>query len=111
MRLIFFVVLAVWQKEFCKLGFKFCLPSDLNADVEKTYTNRKKKQLGYIQGTHYQFHRGDIRDLTGEMIWMLFKILTCSSMDSLVPSEIDAIFGGIDIRIAEEIYYFGNISE
>lgn len=74
-------------------GFQILFASDLNADVEKTYTNRKQ-QLGYIQGTHYQFHRGDIRDLTGEMIWDAIQNLDMFQHGLSCPSEIDAIFGG-----------------
>ena len=72
-------------------GFHILFSSDINSDVQRTYMNRHE-QLGLHQGVNTYFHRGDIRELNGDMI--------CESIRNLeifrgqnIP-EIDAIFGG-----------------
>ncbi|MCM1327053.1 MAG: DNA cytosine methyltransferase [Bacteroidales bacterium] len=72
-------------------GFHILFSSDINSDVQRTYMNRHE-QLGLHQGVNTHFHRGDIRELNGDMI--------CGAIQNLeifrgqdIP-EIDAIFGG-----------------
>lgn len=72
-------------------GFHILFSSDINSDVQKTYMNRHE-QLGLKQGINTYFHRGDIRELNGEMINDAIKKLEIFQ-DKEVP-EIDAIFGG-----------------
>ena len=75
-------------------GFHILFSSDISEDVEKTYTHRHD-QLGLVQGKNTYFHRGDIRELNGDMIWDRIKSLemfNCSN--NTIPKEIDAVFGG-----------------
>ena len=48
-------------------GFHILFSSDINSDVQRTYMNRHE-QLGLHQGVYTNFHRGDIRELNGDMI-------------------------------------------
>ena len=48
-------------------GFHILFSSDINPDVQRTYMNRHE-QLGLHQGVNTYFHRGDIRELTGNLI-------------------------------------------
>lgn len=75
-------------------GFHILFSSDISEDVEKTYVHRHE-QLGLIQGKNTYFHRGDIRELNGEMIRshiQELELFNPLSQDSL-PS-IDVVFGG-----------------
>ncbi len=71
-------------------GMNILFSSDINADVEKTYTNRHH-QLGYKQGEDTYFFRSDIRELTGKII--MEKINSLKNLKKKC-NEIDAIFGG-----------------
>lgn len=72
-------------------GFHILFSSDVNSDVQRTYMNRHQ-QLGLHQGVNTYFHRGDIRDLTGDLIRETIQHLEIFR-DQEIP-EIDAIFGG-----------------
>ena len=72
-------------------GFHILFSSDINSDVQRTYMNRHE-QLGLQQGINTYFHRGDIRELNGEMISEAIRNLEIFRKRA-VP-EIDAIFGG-----------------
>lgn len=72
-------------------GFHILFSSDINSDVQKTYMNRHE-QLGLYQGINTYFHRGDIRELNGEMIHEAIQNLEIFHGED-VP-EIDAVFGG-----------------
>ena len=72
-------------------GFHILFSSDINSDVQRTYMNRHE-QLGLQQGVNTYFHRGDIRELNGDMIREAIQNLEIF-MGEEVP-EIDAIFGG-----------------
>ena len=72
-------------------GFHILFSSDINVDVQKTYMNRHE-QLGLLQGVNTYFHRGDIRELNGDMIGEAISNLEIFRGQD-VP-EIDAIFGG-----------------
>lgn len=72
-------------------GFQILFSSDINVSVEETYVNRHEK-LGLRQGIETYFHRGDIKDLTGEFIHEKLSQLKIFG-GKLVP-HIDAIFGG-----------------
>ena len=75
-------------------GFHILFSSDISEDVEKTYTHRHE-QLGLIQGENTYFHRGDIRELSGEMIRDKISSLEMfKSPEVKIPKKIDAIFGG-----------------
>lgn len=75
-------------------GFHILFSSDISEDVEKTYVHRHE-QLGFIQGKNTYFHRGDIRELSGEMIWSHIKTLEMfNSSTKDVPISIDVVFGG-----------------
>lgn len=71
-------------------GMNILFSSDINADVEKTYTNRHH-QLGYKQGEDTYFFRSDVRELTGKII--MEKINSLKNLKKKC-NEIDAIFGG-----------------
>jgi DNA (cytosine-5-)-methyltransferase len=71
-------------------GMNILFSSDINADVEKTYTNRHH-QLGYKQGADTYFYRSDIRELTGKII--MEKINSLKNIKEKC-SEIDVVFGG-----------------
>lgn len=71
-------------------GMNILFSSDINADVEKTYTNRHR-QLGYIQGEDTYFYRSDIKNLTGKII--MEKINSLKNLKEKC-NEIDVIFGG-----------------
>ncbi|SFS06177.1 DNA cytosine methyltransferase [Anaeromicropila populeti] len=73
-------------------GFHILFSSDINEDVERTYTNRHE-QLGLIQGINTYYHRGDIRELTGQFITDCIENLQMFENENL-PRDIDAIFGG-----------------
>ncbi len=72
-------------------GFHILFSSDINSDVQRTYMNRHE-QLGLRQGVNTHFHRGDIRDLNGDIIRESIRNLEMFR-DQDNP-EIDAIFGG-----------------
>lgn len=72
-------------------GFHILFSSDINADVQRTYMNRHE-QLGLHQGVNTHFHRGDIRELNGEMIRESIQNLEIFRGENI--PEIDAIFGG-----------------
>lgn len=72
-------------------GFHILFSSDINEDVQKTYMNRHE-QLGLIQDVNTHYHRGDIRELNGDMIREAIQNLEMFK-DKEVP-EIDAVFGG-----------------
>lgn len=73
-------------------GFHVLFSSDINEDVQKTYMNRHE-QLGLLQGVNTHYHRGDIRELTGQLIWDEIRNLKMFKEGQL-PEDIDAIFGG-----------------
>lgn len=75
-------------------GFHILFSNDINTDVEKTYINRHK-QLGLLQEYNTYFQRGDIKEITGSIIWERIKELKIfkEGLFSL-PQEIDAVFGG-----------------
>ncbi|WLR46557.1 DNA cytosine methyltransferase [Halobacillus litoralis] len=72
-------------------GFHILFSSDINEDVERTYT-RRHHQLGLEQGVNTYFQRADISELTGENI--LGSIQRLSIFRGRDIPEIDAIFGG-----------------
>lgn len=72
-------------------GFHILFSSDISSDVQRTYMNRHE-QLGLLQGVNTYFHRGDIRELNGDMIDEAISNLEIFRGQD-VP-EIDAIFGG-----------------
>ena len=71
-------------------GMNILFSSDINLDVERTYTNRHH-QLGYKQGEDTYFYRSDIRELNGEII--MNKINSLKNLEEKCK-EIDVIFGG-----------------
>ena len=72
-------------------GFQILFSSDINETVQKTYMNRHE-QLGLKQGINTYYHRGDIKDLTGDFI--LEKIKSLKIFENKEIPRIDAIFGG-----------------
>ena len=72
-------------------GFQILFSSDINETVQKTYMNRHE-QLGLRQGVNTYYHRGDIKDLTGDFI--LDKISSLKIFENKQIPQIDAIFGG-----------------
>lgn len=72
-------------------GFHILFSSDINPDVQKTYMNRHE-QLGLCHGINTYFHRGDIRELTGNLIYE--KISGLEMFRNQDIPEIDAVFGG-----------------
>lgn len=72
-------------------GFHILFSSDINPDVQRTYMNRHE-QLGLHQGVNTCFHRGDIRELTGNLINE--KIGNLEIFRNRDVPEIDAVFGG-----------------
>ena len=72
-------------------GFHILFSSDINPDVQRTYMNRHE-QLGLHQGVNTYFHRGDIRELTGNLINE--KIANLEIFRNQDIPEIDAVFGG-----------------
>jgi len=72
-------------------GFHILFSSDINENVQLTYMNRHE-QLGLHQGVNTYFHRGDVRELNGEMINNSIGGLEIFQ-NQPIP-EIDAIFGG-----------------
>lgn len=72
-------------------GFQILFSSDINESVEKTYVHRHE-QLGLRQGMETHHHRGDIRDLTSEIIFD--KISKLKIFEGRPVPKIDAIFGG-----------------
>lgn len=75
-------------------GFHILFSSDINEDVKDTYVNRHE-QLGFRQGVNTYFHRGDIRELTGDFIWeAIWGLQLFHDGNHLPPNMIDAIFGG-----------------
>lgn len=73
-------------------GFDILFSSDINVEVQLTYMNRHE-QLGLIQDFNTHYHRGDIRDLDGDLIWGAIRNLEIFR-NSDAPNDIDAIFGG-----------------
>lgn len=72
-------------------GFHILFSNDINSDVQQTYMNRHE-QLGLHQGINTHFHRGDIKELNGDMIRKsIQKLKIFKGKD--IP-QIDAIFGG-----------------
>ena len=75
-------------------GFHILFSSDINVDVERTYTNRHA-QLGYIDGYNTHFQRADVRELNGKFIMNCISNLGMFTTGEFeLPEEIDAIFGG-----------------
>jgi DNA (cytosine-5)-methyltransferase 1 len=72
-------------------GFQILFSSDINESVEKTYVNRHE-QLGLRQGIETYYHRCDIKDLTGKIIYD--KISKLKMFEGRTIPKIDAIFGG-----------------
>ncbi|MED3634548.1 DNA (cytosine-5-)-methyltransferase [Bacillus thuringiensis] len=72
-------------------GFHIAFSSDINEDVEKTYTNRHE-QLGLIHGYNTYFKRADIREL--QPIEILEAIRNLEIFNNQTTVNIDAIFGG-----------------
>lgn len=72
-------------------GFHILFSNDINSDVQKTYMNRHE-QLGLSQGINTYFHKGDIRELKGDMIRESIQNLEIFRGQDI--PEIDAIFGG-----------------
>ena len=72
-------------------GFHILFSSDINPDVQRTYMNRHE-QLGLHQGVNTYFHRGDIRELTGNLINE--KIANLEIFRNQDVPGIDAVFGG-----------------
>lgn len=72
-------------------GFHILFSSDINENVQMTYMNRHE-QLGLHQGVNTYFHRGDVRELNGDMIRNSIAKLEIFRGQQ-VPA-IDAIFGG-----------------
>ncbi len=73
-------------------GFHIVFSSDINKQVELTYTNRHN-QLGLINGENTHFERADIRNINGKFIMDKVKKLKIFN-DEKKPIHIDAIFGG-----------------
>lgn len=74
-------------------GFHILFSSDINEDVEKTYTNRHA-QLGYIDGYNTCFKRTDVRKLTGDYIMDCINNLGMfTDKKKEIPKDIDVIFG------------------
>ena len=74
-------------------GFHILFSSDINEDVEKTYTNRHA-QLGYIDGYNTCFKRTDVRKLTGDYIMECINNLGMfTDKKKEIPKDIDVIFG------------------
>ncbi|SEJ39704.1 DNA cytosine methyltransferase [Paenibacillus polymyxa] len=73
-------------------GFHIVFSSDINEDVERTYTNRHE-QLSLKQGVNTFFHRSDIRELESDFIRSAIKSLEIFKGRTNMPT-IDAIFGG-----------------
>lgn len=75
-------------------GFHILFSSDISEDAKKTYMNRHE-QLGLVQNYNTYFHRGDIREVTGNLIWNVIRDLEIFyNGQNPIPLEIDAIFGG-----------------
>lgn len=75
-------------------GFHILFSSDINVDVERTYTNRHA-QLGYIDGYNTHFQRADVRELNGNFIMDCINNLEMFTTGEYeLPEDIDAIFGG-----------------
>lgn len=75
-------------------GFHILFSSDINPDVQLTYMNRHE-QLGLIHGYNTYYHRGDVRELSGDFIWNCINNLTFFDENNIErPQRIDAIFGG-----------------
>ena len=75
-------------------GFHILFSNDISAEVQETYVNRHS-QLGFIQDYNTHFHLGDIKEITGDMIWSIIDSLGCySNCPDKKPSSIDVIFGG-----------------
>ncbi|MCM1160968.1 MAG: DNA cytosine methyltransferase [Roseburia sp.] len=72
-------------------GFDILFSSDINSDVQQTYINRHE-QLGLYQGVNTYFHKGDIRELNGDII--RDSIQNLEIFEGQGMPEIDAIFGG-----------------
>ena len=72
-------------------GFHIIFSNDINSDVQQTYMNRHE-QLGLHQGINTHFHRGDIKELNGDMIRKSIQNLEIFKGKDI--PEIDAIFGG-----------------
>lgn len=72
-------------------GFHILFSSDINEDVQRTYMNRHE-QLGLHQGINTYFHRGDVRELNGDLIRE--RISSLEIFQGQEIPEIDAIFGG-----------------
>lgn len=72
-------------------GFHILFSSDINENVQLTYMNRHE-QLGLHQGVNTYFHRGDVRELNGDMIRNSIAGLEIFQGQQI--PEIDAIFGG-----------------
>lgn len=72
-------------------GFHILFSSDINSDVQRTYMNRHE-QLGLHQGVNTYFHRGDIKELNGDMIRETIQNLEIFREQDI--PDIDAIFGG-----------------
>lgn len=72
-------------------GFDIAFSSDINDQVEITYRARHE-QLGIHQGVDTYFHRGDIKDLTGDFI--IEKIKSLEKYRDFETIHVDAIFGG-----------------
>lgn len=72
-------------------GFHILFSNDINSDVQQTYMNRHE-QLGLHQGVNTYFHRGDIKELNGDMIRKSIQNLEIFKGKNI--PEIDAIFGG-----------------
>jgi DNA-methyltransferase (dcm) len=72
-------------------GFHILFSSDINPEVQRTYMNRHE-QLGLQQGVNTHYHRGDIRELNGNMIQEAISSLKIFKGEK--APEIDAIFGG-----------------
>lgn len=75
-------------------GFDILFSSDINEDAEKTYVNRHA-QLGLIQNYNTYFHRADIRELNGDIIWQCIRNLKIfKTQEKRLPETIDVVFGG-----------------
>lgn len=72
-------------------GFHILFSSDINENVQLTYMNRHE-QLGLHQGVNTYFHRGDVREVNGDMIRN--SIAGLEIFQGKQIPEIDAIFGG-----------------
>jgi DNA (cytosine-5)-methyltransferase 1 len=74
-------------------GFEIVFSSDKSPEVMKTYTNRHK-QLGLIEGVNTHFELGDIRKLTGNIIFESINNLTKFKDNKIHKGDIDVTFGG-----------------